>query len=186
MEIVFIAFLYGIRRGCRPKPCQGISSLDPSSLRVGLPSFSSHRCRDAAGERDTTLLPARRRPRAAAQMQGQRAAAPIPPAGGRPRGCMKGPQPLHIQSCPAACTPDAVVSLHFSVVPKGRGGKMQRGGHGGGTVPPPYSAPRCYSSILSTAMNASLGTCTLPSWRMRFLPSFCFSSSFRLRVMSPP
>ena len=33
---------------------------------------------------------------------------------------------------------------------------------------------------------ASLGTDTLPTWRMRFLPSFCFSSSFFLRVMSPP
>ena len=27
-------------------------------------------------------------------------------------------------------------------------------------------------------MNASLGSSTLPSVRMRFLPSFCFSSSF--------
>ena len=35
-------------------------------------------------------------------------------------------------------------------------------------------------------MNASLGTCTEPSWRMRFLPSFCFSSSYFLREMSPP
>ena len=25
-----------------------------------------------------------------------------------------------------------------------------------------------------------------PNWRMRFLPSFCFSSSFFLRVISPP
>ena len=41
-------------------------------------------------------------------------------------------------------------------------------------------------SILSTARKASLGTCTVPNWRMRFLPSFCFSSSFFLRVMSPP
>ena len=38
----------------------------------------------------------------------------------------------------------------------------------------------------STLMNASLGTCTVPTWRMRFLPSFCFSSSFFLRVISPP
>ena len=38
----------------------------------------------------------------------------------------------------------------------------------------------------STLMNASLGTCTEPTWRMRFLPSFCFSSSFFLRVISPP
>lgn len=43
-----------------------------------------------------------------------------------------------------------------------------------------------YSSSLSTAMNASWGTSTEPSCRMRFLPSFCFSSSFFLRVMSPP
>jgi len=26
----------------------------------------------------------------------------------------------------------------------------------------------------------------LPNWRIRFLPSFCFSNSFRLREMSPP
>ena len=43
-----------------------------------------------------------------------------------------------------------------------------------------------YSSSFSTDMNASWGTSTLPSWRMRFLPSFCFSSSFFFRVMSPP
>lgn len=38
----------------------------------------------------------------------------------------------------------------------------------------------------STAMNASCGTSTLPTIFIRFLPSFCFSSSFRLREMSPP
>ena len=43
-----------------------------------------------------------------------------------------------------------------------------------------------YSSSLSTAMNASDGTETVPKVRIRFLPSFCFSSSFFLRVMSPP
>jgi hypothetical protein len=26
----------------------------------------------------------------------------------------------------------------------------------------------------------------LPNWRMRFLPSFCLSSSLRLRLISPP
>src|SRR5699024_1045854 len=41
-------------------------------------------------------------------------------------------------------------------------------------------------SSLSTAVNASLGRVTLPSLRIFFLPSFCFSSSFFLRVMSPP
>ena len=41
-------------------------------------------------------------------------------------------------------------------------------------------------SSLSTAVNASLGRETLPSWRIIYLPSFCFSSSFFLREMSPP
>ena len=41
-------------------------------------------------------------------------------------------------------------------------------------------------SSLRTAMNASVGTCTVPRFRIFFLPSFCFSSSFFLRVMSPP
>ncbi len=41
-------------------------------------------------------------------------------------------------------------------------------------------------SRLSTARNASCGTSTPPTCFMRFLPFFCFSSSFRLRVMSPP
>ena len=43
-----------------------------------------------------------------------------------------------------------------------------------------------HSSSLSTARKASVGICTVPSWRIFFLPSFCFSSSFFLRVMSPP
>ena len=43
-----------------------------------------------------------------------------------------------------------------------------------------------YSSSLRTAMKASEGTATVPKVRIRFLPSFCFSSSFFLRVMSPP
>ena len=38
----------------------------------------------------------------------------------------------------------------------------------------------------STARNASCGTSTAPTRFIRFLPSFCFSISFRLRVMSPP
>ena len=42
------------------------------------------------------------------------------------------------------------------------------------------------SSSFSTAINASEGTETVPKVRIRFLPSFCFSSSFFFRVMSPP
>ena len=45
---------------------------------------------------------------------------------------------------------------------------------------------RDYSSSLSTAINASCGTSTVPSERIRFFPSFCFSSSFFFRVISPP
>jgi hypothetical protein len=41
-------------------------------------------------------------------------------------------------------------------------------------------------SILRMAWNASCGISTLPTFFMRFLPSFCFSRSLRLREMSPP
>ena len=45
----------------------------------------------------------------------------------------------------------------------------------------------CYpSSVLKAATKASCGTETEPMDFMRFLPSFCFSSSFFLREMSPP
>lgn len=43
-----------------------------------------------------------------------------------------------------------------------------------------------YQCIFKTAMKASCGTSTLPTAFMRFLPSFCFSSSLRFLVMSPP
>ena len=42
------------------------------------------------------------------------------------------------------------------------------------------------ASVDSAATNASCGTSTRPIVFIRFLPSFCFSSSLRLRVMSPP
>ena len=55
---------------------------------------------------------------------------------------------------------------------------------------------RCYFLALSTelpapslesaATKASWGTSTRPTIFIRFLPSFCFSSSLRLRLMSPP
>ncbi len=45
----------------------------------------------------------------------------------------------------------------------------------------------CYlSSTRKIARNASCGISTEPTCFIRFLPSFCFSSSFFLRVMSPP
>ena len=48
-----------------------------------------------------------------------------------------------------------------------------------GLVPVGVSAPRA-------AMKASWGTSTRPMAFMRLLTLFCFSSSLRLRVMSPP
>ena len=42
------------------------------------------------------------------------------------------------------------------------------------------------SSVDNAATKASCGTSTRPMVFIRFLPSFCFSSSLRLRVMSPP
>ncbi len=43
-----------------------------------------------------------------------------------------------------------------------------------------------YPSIFSALMKASCGIDTLPNSRIFFLPFFCFSSSFFLRVISPP
>ena len=42
------------------------------------------------------------------------------------------------------------------------------------------------SSSFKTLMKASCGTSTDPTCLIRFLPSFCFSSSFFLREISPP
>jgi hypothetical protein len=43
-----------------------------------------------------------------------------------------------------------------------------------------------FPSSSSTARNASWGTSIWPTCFMRFFPAFCFSSSLRLRVTSPP
>ena len=43
-----------------------------------------------------------------------------------------------------------------------------------------------YSSTRSTARKASCGMSTRPTRFIRFFPSFCFSSSLRFRLMSPP
>ena len=47
-------------------------------------------------------------------------------------------------------------------------------------------APPPHPSIFNAARNAVCGISTRPNWRIRFLPSFCLSSSLRLRLMSPP
>ena len=64
----------------------------------------------------------------------------------------------------------------------------------GAAAPPRCAGPqraktRCsgpHSSSFSTAIKASVGSCTVPRVRIFFLPSFCFSSSFFFRLMSPP
>src|SRR5271165_3593294 len=50
------------------------------------------------------------------------------------------------------------------------------------TVARPTDDEDCYASIFNAARNADCGISTLPNCRIRFLPSFCFSSSLRLRV----
>ena len=52
--------------------------------------------------------------------------------------------------------------------------------------PPASAEPAAQLSILSASMKAACGISTLPNWRIRFLPAFCFSNSLRLRVASPP
>ena len=51
---------------------------------------------------------------------------------------------------------------------------------------PGHFFPAGSAELDSAATKASCGTSTRPTIFIRFLPSFCFSSSLRLRVMSPP
>ena len=46
--------------------------------------------------------------------------------------------------------------------------------------------PAAHLFVFKMDINTSEGTSTEPMLRIRFLPSFCFSSNFFLRVMSPP
>jgi hypothetical protein len=57
------------------------------------------------------------------------------------------------------------------------------------TLHQPLSPPALkmdQESIFKAEMNASCGISTFPNWRIFFLPFFCFSKSFFLRVASPP
>ena len=48
-----------------------------------------------------------------------------------------------------------------------------------------YPTLRLIQMARISSGNTSAGTCSAPSRRIRFLPSFCFSSSLRFRVTSP-
>jgi len=65
-------------------------------------------------------------------------------------------------------------------------GREVRAGHADRVEPAPHFFEAVDSFVESAATNASWGTSTRPTIFIRFLPSFCFSSSLRLRVMSPP
>ena len=65
-------------------------------------------------------------------------------------------------------------------------GHLSSAGGGGHSRPRAPGKPRFQASIFKAARKADCGISTLPNWRIRFLPSFCFSNSFRLREMSPP
>src|SRR5262249_39895890 len=63
------------------------------------------------------------------------------------------------------------------------------GGHPAraGPPPPPRRDQRCLSGwVDSAAMKASYKTSTRPITFIRRLPSFCFSSSLHLQIISPP
>ena len=55
----------------------------------------------------------------------------------------------------------------------------------GRDAPAPWRFPLA-QFVFKTSMNASCGMFTRPMLFIRFFPSFCFSRSLRLRLMSPP
>ena len=91
--------------------------------------------------------------------------------------------------------PSLIYMLGANELPLRQGFRLRRKRLYGAPAPPRSAGPRgqdedapapSYSSSLRTARNASVGSCTEPRLRIFFLPSFCFSSSFFFRVMSPP
>src|SRR5262249_34993438 len=69
---------------------------------------------------------------------------------------------------------------------KGRTGKREQGIWSARSPVPPFPRSTHLYSTCNTARKASCGISTLPSCFIRFLPSFCFSRSLRLRLTSPP
>ncbi len=83
---------------------------------------------------------------------------------------------------PTPCTPAADRATPATPVPRYRwaaGHRVVRNGRY-------FFGLSEVDSVDSAATKASCGTSTRPMVFMRFLPSFCFSSSLRLREISPP
>src|SRR5690606_37765181 len=89
------------------------------------------------------------------------------------------------RSC-AFVGPDAQVLLRVNVHPPFSPSSFCRHKHCGTGEGARRVACYASSSAPSTLRKAFCGTSTLPTLFMRFLPSFCFSKSLRLRVTSPP
>ena len=94
----------------------------------------------------------------------------------------------HLGNFPQAFTHLAQINAVMHVI---RAEESERAG----TFQPAHSATRTGAYFFglseaasddSAATKASCGTSTRPIVFIRFLPSFCFSSSLRLRLMSPP
>ena len=101
-------------------------------------------------------------------------------------------QPIPICNC---CLPNPARNINHVVVPHSRELAFKRGIHiadpSGERLSPRHENFFAHffpvgASEVRAAMNASWGTSTRPIAFMRFLPSFCFSRSLRLREMSPP
>jgi hypothetical protein len=101
----------------------------------------------------------------------------LPPADGRHEVAV--PAPVDAEREMDVEVPDTAGHLERR---PGGSKKRRRVGRGDGRHRYRFLSP----SRLSTARNASCGTSTPPTCFIRFLPFFCFSRSFRLRVMSPP
>ena len=155
-----------------PPSSDGVPPPMNTVSRPRTPKRSRSRSHSADTRRDEAVeqaLPVRRRPRG--RRDGRRSAAGAPGA-------------AHRHRVKLAVVAALGAERHVDV-------EVARGG-GGVPPPPPRAGRRAHplslpsESSSSTARKASWGTSTMPICFMRFLPSFCFSRSLRLRLMSPP
>ena len=132
-----------------------------SSASPGLMPAARHLDQHLAGTGPGTARPRRAARRSHRTRRIEQLACPLQPPG---RADMPADVPVRHR---ARCRPAAARA-------RWRGGRLLLG------------LVRPDESVDSAATKASCGTSTRPMVFIRFLPSFCFSSSLRLRVMSPP